>query len=482
VRPYVRDRDRSLATRARTLFRRLTGAVLAIAVLAAIVLVAWGGTGRPTAILDQPIEFVGRGTEIALTVAGGRAGLRSWQIAIASGGTRHVLAEDQLERTSFIGSAERSRNVHLTIDASKAGIPEGPAELTVFVKDYSPLGYMRRSQPALVAPVTIDLTPPAVTVLTTSQHYLTLGGSELVLYTASTDAVESGVQVGKYFFPGEAGLFADPAARAAFFAVPHDLDTHVAPRIVAIDRAGNRREVPFPCTIRDKRFPDAEIALSDDFLARKVPELTSENNLGGTDDLLAGYLLINRELRKTSEARVHEITAQSAPRPLFDGAFRQQPNTKVVSRFAEHRAYRYKGDVVDQQVHLGYDLASLKGAPVAAANRGQVKYVGNLGIYGNTVILDHGMGLASLYAHLSSASVAAGQTVQKGDEIGRTGETGLAGGDHLHFSILVRGVHIDPVEWWDPKWVRDHVAAQLASVPAANPVATTEPASDQTAR
>jgi len=468
VRPY--GRERSLGSRLRSfLVRFLLVAVLLLVLVAGGVLL-WGGNGRPTAVLDQPIEFVGRATEVSLTLAAGRAGLRSWQVGLSSAGTLHVLAEETLPRTGLLGGSERTKNLRLSIDAGKAGIPEGPADLLVVVKDYSALGYLRRSEPALSAKVTVDLTPPAVAVRS-SQIYMTLGASDLVLYTAGADAVTSGVQVGKYFFPGESGLFADPAMHAAFFAVPQDLDARAVPKVVAIDQAGNRREVPFPCTIRDKRFPDAEIALSDDFLARKVPELIQANNLPATEDLLQGYLVINRDLRKTSEAKLATITAQSNPRALFDGAFRQQPNSKVVSHFAEHRSYRYKGDVVDQQTHLGYDLASLKGAPVAAANRGEVKFVGNLGIYGNVIVLDHGMGLASLYAHLSSAAVKPGQMVDKGEEIGRTGDTGLAGGDHLHFSIMLRGVHIDPVEWWDPKWVRDHVTAQFASVPAASPTA-----------
>jgi murein DD-endopeptidase MepM/ murein hydrolase activator NlpD len=469
VRPY--GRDRSFGSRLRGFVTRLILVALGVLVLAAGGVVLWGGTGRPTAVLDQPVEFVGRATEVSLTLGAGRAGLRSWQVGLSSAGTLHVLAEDTLPRTGLLGGNQRTKDLHLSIDAGKAGIPEGPAELLVVVKDYSALGYLRRTEPALSAKVTVDLTPPVVSVRS-SQIYMTLGASDLVLYTAGADAVSSGVQVGKYFFPGESGLFADPTAHAAFFAVPQDLDARVIPKVVAVDQAGNRREVPFPCTIRDKRFPDAEIALTDDFLARKVPELISENNLPASDDLLKGYLLINRDLRKTSEEKLAVITAQSSPRALFDGAFRQQPNSKVVSHFAEHRTYRYKGEVVDQQTHLGYDLASLKGAPVSAANRGEVKFVGNLGIYGNVVVIDHGMGLASLYAHLSSAEVKPGQMVDKNEEIGRTGETGLAGGDHLHFSIMLRGVHIDPVEWWDPKWVRDHVAAQLASLPAASPTTT----------
>ena len=76
-----------------------------------------------------------------------------------------------------------------------------------------------------------------------------------------------------------------------------------------------------------------------------------------------------------------------------------------------------------------------------------------LGIYGNCVIIDHGMGVQSLYGHLSSFDVKVGDTVTRGQIVGRSGMTGLAGGDHLHFTMLVGGRMVNPVEWWDPHWI-----------------------------
>ncbi|MFM7141519.1 MAG: M23 family metallopeptidase, partial [Alphaproteobacteria bacterium] len=152
---------------------------------------------------------------------------------------------------------------------------------------------------------------------------------------------------------------------------------------------------------------------------------------------------------------------------LFDGAFVQQPDTAVGSRFAERRHYFYSGKPIDEQTHLGTDLASVKLAPVVAAARGRVLWAGDLGIYGNAVVLDHGLGLETLYAHLTDTVVAPGQMVERGATLGRSGQTGLAGGDHLHYSTMIHGRHVDPVEWWDPKWFRDRIAPQLASAPAA---------------
>jgi murein DD-endopeptidase MepM/ murein hydrolase activator NlpD len=196
-----------------------------------------------------------------------------------------------------------------------------------------------------------------------------------------------------------------------------------------------------------------------------VPELLAANVLPAEPDLLKGYLTINRTLRKKSEEEVRAATRVSAAAPRWDGAFMRQPNSSPLSGFADRRSYTYKGETIDAQTHLGFDLASLRQSPVPAASAGTVVHAGPLGIYGDAVILDHGLGIFTLYGHLSAVTVAKGATVQRGDVIGRTGETGLAGGDHLHFSVMLYGVHIDPVEWWDGKWIQDHVTAKLEAYP-----------------
>ena len=83
------------------------------------------------------------------------------------------------------------------------------------------------------------------------------------------------------------------------------------------------------------------------------------------------------------------------------------------------------------------------------------------GIYGNTVVIDHGYGLMSLYGHLSSIAVEPGQQVDRAQQIGRSGATGLAGGDHLHFTMLLQGLPVNPREWWDAHWLHDRLKLKL---------------------
>ena len=121
----------------------------------------------------------------------------------------------------------------------------------------------------------------------------------------------------------------------------------------------------------------------------------------------------------------------------------------------------YQGKQVGESYHLGFDLASVRNAEVPAANNGRVVFTGELGIYGNLVVIDHGLGLMSLYSHLSEIHVKVGDVVQKGAIIAKTGSTGLAFGDHLHFGILVGGVEVTPLEWLDPKWIKDNITGRL---------------------
>jgi murein DD-endopeptidase MepM/ murein hydrolase activator NlpD len=141
----------------------------------------------------------------------------------------------------------------------------------------------------------------------------------------------------------------------------------------------------------------------------------------------------------------------------LEGAYSQLRNTTVMSRFAEQRRYFRGEEEISQATHIGFDHATRANADITAANRGRVIYADDLGIYGNCILMDHGLGLTTLYAHLSAIDVTLGQMVEQGETIGRSGTTGLAGGDHLHFAFMVGGTYVDPLEWWDGRWIQSHV-------------------------
>ena len=419
----------------------------------------------PEVRLETPVDFVGRATPIKILAHDRGSGLAHVEVRLVpDGGQPVVVASEDYPRRSWLGSGVHDVTLTPTLDAATAHVPEGQAQLQVWATDHSWLARFRNA-PRLVRAVTVDVSPPRLEVMP-GEHVARLGGSECAVYRVSPDTVRSGVQVGDQFFPGAAGYFADAELRAAVFALPQNLP-QARPAVVAADAAGNTSTVALGVRVTPRRFAEKTMPVTDDFLARKVPELLAANHLDQSGDLVEGYLRINRELRAATEVRVRELCRESAPEPLWQDAFLRLPNSAPLSGFADRRTYVHDGKTIDEQTHLGFDLASLRGSPVPAANAGRVVFGGPLGIYGNAVILDHGLGVFTLYGHLSEVGVTAGARVGRGDTIGKTGDTGLAGGDHLHFSTMIHGVHVDPVEWWDAHWMHDHVEARLAEYPRA---------------
>jgi murein DD-endopeptidase MepM/ murein hydrolase activator NlpD len=362
--------------------------------------------------------------------------------------------------------------VRITGDIGKQSVPElqsGPARIVVTAS--RPVLYgIRTVQTTAARDVQVRLERPRVSVIST-HHYVNLGGAEMVLYRVTPEDVQSGVAVGDVEYPGypasgatvEGIRIADPAVRVAFFALLYDQDVNTPMRVFARDEAGNAARADFDHRTFPKPFKKSRIELDDRFLDRVVPAiLEGTTDVRPEGDTLAKFLAINGDLRKKNAEKIASLAAQTAPEMLWRGVvFHPFTNSAVESAFADHRTYLYKGKEVDRQVHLGFDLASLAGAPIVAANRGKVLFADELGIYGNCVIVDHGMGVQSLYAHLSSIDVQAGQMVEKEQTLGRSGMTGLAGGDHLHFTMLLNGRMITPVEWWDSHWIEDRILRKL---------------------
>ena len=212
--------------------------------------------------------------------------------------------------------------------------------------------------------------------------------------------------------------------------------------------------------LKSVRYKKSTLVLSDAFLQNKVVPLLTDAAAreGAPKDV---FVAVNRRLRKENEDRITAITKKVTPSILWKDAFAQLSNSKVEANFADKRTYTYKSEPIDTAYHLGYDLSVTKNTPVEAANSGTVAFTGDLGIYGNTVILDHGLGLFTLYGHLSSVDVKAGDSVGRRQVLGKTGETGLAAGDHLHFGVYLDGVAVLPVEWWDQKWIDDNIKPKL---------------------
>jgi murein DD-endopeptidase MepM/ murein hydrolase activator NlpD len=462
--------------------RFLFGLVLVLVLVAGGLFLAAGRMAGPAIDIGKPAKFVGTSTPFEVRVAAPGANVTDLRIVFEQDGRQHPLFT-LAEQKGVTVKQDGADTLLVTGAIEKDQVPQlksGPARVTVTAA--RPVMYgLRTVESSALRDLQVRLERPRVSIVST-HHYVNHGGSEMAVYRVSPADVTSGVLVGDVEYPGypasgvtvEGIRISDPGIRVAFFALLHDQELNSAIRLFARDEAGNTGRADFDYRAFPKPFKRSRIELNDRLLDRVVPAIlegTSEIRPEG--DTLARFLAINGELRRKNAEKIASFASQTASELLWRGAvFHPFTNSAVESAFADHRTYLYKGREVDQQVHLGFDLASYTGTPIVSANRGKVLYADELGIYGNCVIVDHGMGVQSLYAHLSSMDVKPGQIVDKEATIGRSGMTGLAGGDHLHFTMLVNGKMVNPVEWWDSHWIEDRILRKLR---AAGGVSTTQP-------
>jgi len=418
----------------------------------------------PVVTITKPDRVVGQKGTLTVDI-GGQPGatLKSVEIRVEQNGqvTPLIGADGTAPVTIGLGPLTISQPF------GKQAVPQlkaGPARIVVSATRKSFLN-LRTLTTTATKDIQVRLEPPRISVVST-HHYVNHGGSEFVVYRATPSDVASGVRVGDVEYPGFP-VGSDPAVKGAFFALLYDQDLHTKIQAFARDEAGNEATSSFIDNVFEKPQKKSRIELDDKFVGRVVPEIlehSPELKLAppaAGEDMMPAFLAVNGDLRRKNADQIAAFAKQTSPTRLWDGPFVQLGNSKVEAAFADHRTYIYKGKDVDHQVHLGFDLAVTSRTPIVAANAGTVMNASWLGIYGNCIILDHGMGVQSLYGHLSSFDVKVGDRVTRGQTIGRSGMTGMAGGDHLHFTMLVNGRMVNPVEWWDAHWIQDRVMRKL---------------------
>jgi hypothetical protein len=453
--------------------------VVALLLLAAIALCGglYMGAGRapgPVIEIHQPTRLIGLTARFEASIDATDGVLTDITAVIEQGGVTVPLfslsasGPDDAQITQ-----ETDTRIRVSRSLTRETYPDlapGPATIVVHATRSVLFGLRERDSTTRLD-VETRFEPPRLAALS-SLHYVNHGGAELIVYRVTPGDAESGVRVGDRFFPGypasAAGVTgADETMRVALFALLYDQELDTPIRLFAKDEAGNEAEVEFDHRIFPQRFRRSRISVDDRFLEAVVPDIVARSEEFRTLPLppdagpLERYLAINGGLRRLNAERIMALSSDTADERLWTDPFRQLGNSQVESGFADHRTYLYDGREVDQQIHLGFDLSATANVPILASNTGRVIWADYLGIYGNCVIVDHGMGLQSLYAHLSSISVRTGDTVAMDDELGRSGTTGLAGGDHLHFAILLHGWPITPMEWWDPHWIEDRITRKV---------------------
>jgi hypothetical protein len=435
--------------------------ILTVVLIAILVLLAALARGGPPDISFASLPpAIGAHTGLSLTLRDGM-GVRRVEAYYEQNGERLPVLDENtgIGRSWFVAPAG-ARILNLRLAAGRdsvAGLKDGAATLVVTAT----AGNLRGSTAVMRRGITVRSTPPSVAALST-QQYVNQGGAEMVVYQVSPGVTQSGVETEGKVFPGYQAPNAPANTMFCIFAYPYDAGPHPNFELFARDDAGNETRQSFPVRAFPRRFPTSRMQISDSFIQQVVlPIIAHTPSISQQSNLLDDFLLVNRDLRRTDARRLVDMSGQSVHEFLWHGAFIHPPS-KVEANFADHRVYVYNGQIVDQEDHLGYDLAGTKHMNIPAANAGRVLFVGYFGIYGNTVVLDHGFGLLSLYAHMNDFSVKPGETVQQGQLLGHSDSTGMATGDHLHFSMLLNGDQVDPKEWWDPHWIHDRIESKLA--------------------
>jgi hypothetical protein len=346
----------------------------------------------------------------------------------------------------------------VTFEAGKNNAPnlkEGKARIVVEAVSND----LRALTDSEAMDVDVILVPPRV-IPDNLQHYINQGGMELITFSVSGTWSEAGVKNGQYEFRSFPMPGKGRDQRFSMFAFPWDLPSDTVPLVFVRNLAGTEVTGRFWLKVFPKKFRERDFELSDELLAKLVTSVDPTGQLAPGPDLLSRFLKINGELRKKNNEQLAALRFNTEEKILWNGPFLHYGKEEAV--FADLRNYVYHGKRVDQQVHLGFDLSDVQNAPVNAANDGRVVWASDLGIYGNCVVLDHGYSLQSIYGHMRQIDVKVGDVVRKGEKIGIVGQTGLAGGVHVHFSMQIDGVQTNPREWWDEHWIKDRILSKLA--------------------
>jgi murein DD-endopeptidase MepM/ murein hydrolase activator NlpD len=416
----------------------------------------------PTIDLDPLPLYLSESTTGNLQISDRKRGLKKLKVVLSQEGREFTILDKKFPfKGLFNRQGLREYAAEFAIDPSRHDLAQGRVDLHVHVWDFSRKGGGDGNHAVAHHKMIIDTIPPAIRAVS-RMHNVNLGGVGLIIYQASSDTKESGIFVEDHFFPGFAidGV-SMKGIHHCYFALPFNAGSNPSIYLWAKDRAENESRTTFYCHLRKRKFRKERIKITDRFLKRVLPYFSFFPDEPGESEIQR-YLRINNQMREENHRTLFEMGKSTDVQRLWEGPWLRLKNSATMAKFGDHRVYVYRGETVDEQFHLGVDLASMANSPVQAGNNGRVVFADRLGIYGISVLLDHGQGIASLYGHLSQAAVTAGQDVQKGDLIGYTGQTGLAGGDHLHFSMIVNGVFVNPIEWWDAHWIQDNITRKAA--------------------
>ncbi len=405
----------------------------------------------PEIIISSPPTHLGSKGKLKFTIHDSSQKLSMVRVSLVQGTREKVVFE---QRYNSQQDPQTKRDLVVDVQPKANGITQGPANCIIQAWGRRLGDFYQGMTSQRELSLTVDTVPPRVSMLTRTIN-IRMGGSGLAIYKLSPDVTAHGVKVGKYQYSGSTPWKDHPHTALTYFALSQDQKRNELMQVWAEDAAGNRTEMPLPVRVRRKRFRQDRIRLRTNTIKALAAKFSDQAPPEAKDDE-AVFVWINTKLRKNNDAKVYEVTRKVSPKQLWQNAF-TRPRGKPMAGFGDRRTYYRGKKKISTAVHLGSDLADIAQSDIKAVARGRVVYAAFLGIYGNCLILDHGLGVMSLYGHLSHISVTPGQMVKQNQVVAQSGATGLALGDHLHFSVLVGGIFVQPTEWWDAHWINDNV-------------------------
>lgn len=382
---------------------------------------------------------------------------------------------NELKRQSLSGEAET--RLSLQFNADQSGLDEG--EVVLQIKAFDRSIWSNGAERSI--PLRVDFREPSIEVIST-QHNARVGGSQLIIYRASDEALGlSGVKVGRNTFLGfKASLF-DPEFRdsgvfAALYAIPvgiKDVDS-LRIRAFAEDEVGNAVSTSFYHKVFPRRIRPRRVRVSETFLRTgltslirniedefDLPEVEFRTTPASPTRFIEAFTLANGRLRELSEARLSTVMNEPRFKRFWDASF-LTPGGTVRYGFGEGLTYFFGEKVIGQDVNDGYTYLPRAGnRNVYAAASGVVTYAESLGVYGTVVVLDHGLGVFTVYAHLGSTSAVRGEVIEAGEKVGTYGTSGLAENEQVHFQVNVQGTPVDPAEFLSETWFQEHITFKL---------------------
>lgn len=474
-------------------------AVFLIAMLAPFALSGWGDIYQGHLERDPPIieikkPPVGLGLEpvsIEFTLRDKYAGLDEVTVRVEQAGKPREIFQKKYP------AKIRVDDVSFPMNGKELGLREGEARLNIVAFDKSFWNNVARTSVQL----RVDYTRPEVT-LYPDQRNAVLGGTEMVFYRLrETVDTFSGITVGPELLPGFPAKNFDPDFEnfpeiyCAFFPISRDFNAATSTmKLFARDAVGNTSTAPVNYHVQNFAVRPSVETVAPEMLAAKIEPLYEQfldrqARLNGQDPMrplpaqgdaerIERFKIVNEQYRALIERALKPLFSKPKATRFWKESFARFGGRER-HVFGEKISYRMGEVDLGSTVENGVTFASAVDAPVRAANNGIVIFSDNLGPYGDTVIVDHGFGVTTLYGHLGSMTRLEGDRVERGDIIGKVGDTGLIFSPGLTFEVRLHGTPVRPVEWWDAGWLRDHVDQKVSNAKKTLGIRTVVPLADE---